>query len=232
MSPTNRIQLLNSVALFGGLEAPMLAELAPRLRPKSYAGGASVFVEGEPCRDLYILAEGRVKFSRMNVDGREQILKIFDRMGDTFCLASAFSTGTHIVTGTAATATNLLLLNLDVIREFVRHQPAVGLKLASIAGEHLRHLVDLADDLALKSATTRLAKHLHEAAMAQGAAGSGVRLRREDYREEELAARLGTVRVNVSRILANLVRGGAIALERDAIVVRDMESLRRIAQGY
>ena len=54
-----------------------------------------VFTEGEPCRSLYILESGRVKCYRANAAGRDQILKVFDRRGDTFCLTSAFNAGTH-----------------------------------------------------------------------------------------------------------------------------------------
>ena len=227
MGPLDHTGLLKSVACFADLDTRVLAEMAPRVRSKSYAPGATVFAEGDPCRDLYILAAGRVKFSRISVDGREQILRVFEHVGDTFCLASAFSTGTHIVTGTAASATHLLLLDLDLVRQIAGTHPAVGLKLVSAAGEHLKHLVELADDLALKSATSRLAKHLHASASSRGP--DGKRLPRGDYREEELAALLGTVRVNVSRTLANLARDGAIALEREAIVILDMEKLRRLA---
>jgi CRP-like cAMP-binding protein len=108
----------------------------------------------------------------------------------------------------------------------------VGLKLVNVAGEHMAHLVELADDLALKTATERLAKHLHELAQAEGRAKSGeVELSRDRLPEEELAAMLGTVRVHVSRGLAHLARSGAIEVHRGFIRIRDLPLLKRIAEG-
>jgi len=46
--------------------------------------GEKVFTEGDPCRDPYILVAGRVKRYRASADGREQILRIFERPGDMF----------------------------------------------------------------------------------------------------------------------------------------------------
>jgi hypothetical protein len=37
--------------------------------------------------------------------------------------------------------------------------------------------------------------------------------------------------VNVSRGLANLARAGAITLERDVIVIKDLNILRRMAEA-
>lgn len=231
MTAADRIALLRSVVIFGNLDASSLDEVARHPKSRTFAAGATVFSEGERCRHLHILASGRVKFSRINADGREQVLRVFEQPGDLFCLASAFgSAGAHIVTDTAAAPTELLLLDLGLLRDLAGQHPSVGLKLMGAAGEHLRHLVDLAGDLALKSATGRLAKLLLVAA--ESAAGSGsARLRRQDYRQDELAAALGTVRVNVSRGFANLARAGAITLERDVIVIKDLNILRRIAEA-
>jgi CRP/FNR family transcriptional regulator len=232
-STDGRLDALKSAAGFGALDEPVLAGLAARLAPKSYASGATVFTEGDECRDLYVLVSGRVKFTRMALDGREQIQKIFQRPGDMFCLASAFTAGMHIVTGTAAASSKLLPIPMSEVRALAEQHPKLGMSLMRAAGEHLHHLVELADDLALKSATSRLAKCLHDAVSAIPQSGEApTSLRRAQFREDELAAMLGTVRVNVSRSFAKLVRSGAIALRRDVILVHDRRALKRIAQGH
>ncbi len=226
------LPLLRSVAHFAGLDPAVLKTIAVRCRPKLIPAGQHVFMEGEPCVDLYVLESGRVKFYRVNVEGREQVLKVFDCPGDTFCIASAFSTGRHIVSARAAAATRLYLLDIATVNGLVREHPSMGLKLVTTAGEHLEHLVGLAEDLALKSATGRLAKYLHELALAEDAAkGEEIRLSRDRLPEDELASMLGTVRVNVSRSLTNLARAGAIDIDRGFVRIRDLAALRRIAEG-
>jgi CRP-like cAMP-binding protein len=226
------LSLLQTVAYFAELEVEVLQTVAARCRSKVVPPGQIIFMEGDPSRDLCILESGRVKFYRGNAEGREQVLKVFDRRGDTFCIASAFGAGKHIVSVKAAIETRLWLLDLDTVNSLVREHPAMGLELVTVAGEHMTHLVELANDLALKSATERLAKHLHELARAQGAAtGKDIELSRDRLREEDLASMLGTVRVHVSRSLTSLARCGAIELHREFIRIRDMLLLKRISEG-
>jgi CRP-like cAMP-binding protein len=215
---------------FADLDPKVLRTVAARCRPKIFSAGQMVFTEGDPCRSLCILESGRVKFFRMNAEGREQILKVFERPGDMFCIASAFSTGKHIVSARAATETRIHLLDMDAVNGLAREHPSVGLKMVSTAGEHMTHLVALADDLSLKTATGRLAKYLYELAIVEGAEkGIKVRVSRDRLRAEELASLLGAVRVHISRSLTSLAEAGAIDLDRRFIGIRDLAVLRRFA---
>ncbi|MFN2646205.1 MAG: Crp/Fnr family transcriptional regulator [Burkholderiales bacterium] len=224
--------LLAKVSYFADLDAGALERIERRSRSRTYAAGQIVFLEGEPCLDLCILESGRVLFYRTSAEGREQVLKVFEQPGDTFCIPSAFSAGRHIVNVKAASNTRLRMLDMQMVNAVVREHPSVGLKLIATAGEHMKHLVTLAQDLALKTTTARLAKHLHDLASSERASESKrLSIPRAHLRQDELASMLGTVRVNVSRSLANLVRSGAIQLDRKSIHIRDLPTLKRISQG-
>ncbi|MGA9564218.1 MAG: Crp/Fnr family transcriptional regulator [Candidatus Korobacteraceae bacterium] len=56
----------------------------------AYPAGATLFVEGQPCRGIYILCKGRVKLSTSSSDGRTLILKIA-RPGEVLGLNAAIS---------------------------------------------------------------------------------------------------------------------------------------------
>lgn len=226
------LRLLEAVSYFADLTPNVRATIAGRCQPKSLPSGQFVFIEGDPCRHLYLLESGRVKFFRTSAEGREQILKVFDRPGDTFCIPSAFCTGRHIVSAGAVTETRLRLLDLDTVNRLAQEHPSIALKLVATAGEHMTHLVALAEDLSLRSATARLAKYLCGLAVAEGAeSGKEIRLSRDRLPEEELASLLGTVRVHISRSLVNLVQAGAIDLTRAFVRVRDLTLLKRISEG-
>ncbi|MBI2493941.1 MAG: Crp/Fnr family transcriptional regulator [Candidatus Rokubacteria bacterium] len=226
------IRFLTALPPFAGVDATTIKTIAARCRPMSRHPGESLFMEGDPCRDLYILAAGRVKCYRASPEGREQILKIFERPGDIFCTTSAFSTGSHIVTAEAMSETTLHVIDLETMTRVAREQPAVALALVTAAGDQLRSLVGLADDLSLKTATARVAKLLCERARAEGGRqGTPVRLRRDGLREEEIASMVGTVRVHVSRSLKTLAGLGAIRLEREVIIVSDVKVLERFSDS-
>lgn len=226
------VRFLQTVPFFAGLDSHALETIAARCQSKPLQAGQLVFTEGDLCRHLYILESGCVKFYRASAEGREQILKIFDRQGDSFCIPSAFRTGKHIVSARAAAKTRLHVLDVDTLNRLTLEHPSMALKLVATAGEHMTHLVNLAEDLSLKTATARLAKYFSELAEAEGAEqGKEIRLARDRLPEEELAAMLGTVRVHVSRSLKNLVRAGAIDLDRRFILIRDLTVLKQISNG-
>ena len=226
------VRLLKTVSYLAGLDAHVLKTIAARCQSKSLRAGQRVFMEGDLCQQLYILESGRVNFYRASAEGREQIMKVFDRPGDSFCIPSAFHTGRHIVSGRAAAETRLHLLDVDTVNRLAQEHSHIALKLVATAGAHMTHLVGLAGDLSLKDAKARLAKYLYEQAMAENAAhGKEILLSRDSLPEAELASMLGTVRVHISRSLMILVRAGAIDLDREFVRIRNLTLLKQISEG-
>lgn len=232
MDAPDTIRVLAGLPTFAGVNLDTIKKIASRCRPTSRRAGENLFLEGDPCRGLYILAAGRVKCYRTNPEGREQILKVLDRPGEIFCTTAAFSTGSHIVTADAMTDISLHVIDVETMRRVALEEPAVALALISTAGDQMRGLVGLADDLSLKTATTRVAKLLCQRAREETArSGKDIRLPRDSLREEEIAAMVGTVRVHVSRSLRALAKMGAITLTRETIRIDDLKALERLSGG-
>ena len=78
---SDAIRFLKSLTPFSGLQSTTVKTIASRCRLRSRQAGEELFLEGDPCRDLYILISGRVKCFRASPEGREQILKVFERPG-------------------------------------------------------------------------------------------------------------------------------------------------------
>jgi CRP-like cAMP-binding protein len=223
---SSALRFLTTVPCFRDADAATLERIAAHGRHMSVRAARSLFTEGDPCRHLYILVTGRVKCYRTSAEGREQILRVFERPGDVFCTTSAFSTGSHIVSAEAMTEASLYAIDVDTMKRVALAQPAVALALVTSAGDQMGSLVGLADDLSLKTATARVAKLLCERARAQGGRpGEEVRLPRDGLRVEQIAALVGAVRVHVSRSLKALARMGAITLDRKTIRISDMKVL-------
>ncbi len=75
--PTERIDLaaiLQKTALFSNLSSPELQLLAARTTRKIFHSGESLFYEGEPCKGLHIISQGRVRIFKTSASGREQVL--------------------------------------------------------------------------------------------------------------------------------------------------------------
>ena len=114
---------------FAELDSASVKALASRCRRPSWRPGETLFLEGQPCRDLHILVSGRVKCFRSSPEGREQILRIFERPGDMFCTTSAFSTGSHIITAGAMNDVSLYVIDVETIKRVALEKPAMALAL-------------------------------------------------------------------------------------------------------
>ena len=66
-----------------GLSNNELLALATFSRERTYAGGAVIFGEGDPGREMYVILDGRVRISKFIPGGGEEALAILER-GDFF----------------------------------------------------------------------------------------------------------------------------------------------------
>jgi CRP-like cAMP-binding protein len=95
----------------------------------------------------------------------------------------------------------------------------------------VRRFAAIVEDLAFRQVTERLARHIEAAAVTAGRSLSPGAVVDLGLTQEQLAARLGTVRELVSRAFRQLERGGAIKRTRSLVVIRDPERLAEIARG-
>ena len=121
----------------------------------------------------------------------------------------------------------LLRLEARQFRRICLEYPEIGLKVIKVLGHRLRRMGALVEALSFSTVRDRLVSHLLELAETRGrktAAGVEVALLENN---EDLAARLGTVRELVSRNLGRLHNDGLIVLRKRAVTIPDLSRLRQ-----
>ncbi len=217
MASDAAIRALKAQPYFKALSDEDLGRLARTMIERAYDKDKIVFLEGEPCQGLYIVREGSVKIFKLSPEGREQILS-YIMPGDSFNEVAVFDGGPNPANVTAAEATTLWVVPRAVVIELIQKNPQVALAVIQNLGTRLRHLVGLVEDLSLRQVTARLAKLLLETATAGTHA----------LTQQEMAARLGTVREMIGRSLRQLETRGLIKTERGRIVILDREGLQKL----
>ena len=221
---------LRRVAYFRSVPAAELARLARRCRPRSLKRGERAFEAGDACRGLLVVADGAVEMRQVSPRGREQVLHA-EGAGATLGEAPLFDGQGYIASAVAVEPTRLVLVPRGAVLDLCRRHPAVALSMLEAMARRVRRFAGLVEDLAFRQVTERLARHIEAAAAASGSPltpGAVVDL---GLTQEQLAARLGTVRELVSRALAQLERAGAIKRRRSGIVIRDPGRLAEAARG-
>jgi CRP-like cAMP-binding protein len=72
----DRAGILLENPIFGDLARKDVEELVPHLRQVMFARGETIWNEGAPATDLYVMAEGQMNSFRISRDGAELILEI------------------------------------------------------------------------------------------------------------------------------------------------------------
>lgn len=210
------LQALRSQPYFKTLAEDDLKKLVRTLIERTYDKDEIVFLEGEPCQGLYIVREGMVKVYKLSSEGREQILA-FSGAGRSFNEVAVFDGGPSPANVSASEPTTVWIVPRTAIINLIEQNPQVALAIIQNLGTRLRHLVGLVEDLSLRQVTARLAKLLLETASQQ----------EHVLTQQEMAARLGTVREMIGRSLRQLEARGFISIEHGRIVIVDREGLAK-----
>jgi CRP/FNR family transcriptional regulator len=224
-SVPNVIATLRRVPLFAELSDQQLGAVAERVTRRRYERNATVFSEGDRCLELLIVEQGSVKLLKSAANGRHQLMGI-ERTGNTLAEVPVFDGGCYTVTALVTEPTVLLRLEAEHFRKVCLQQPEVAVKVIKVLGHRMRHLERLVEELSFSTVRGRLIAHLLRLAEECGKRdGSHVDF---DLTEnnEELAARLGTVRELISRNLGRLHGDGLIEMRRRFVRILNVPSLR------
>lgn len=182
--------------------------------------GQVLFLEGEACRGMYLVYQGRVRVYKASPEGREQVLTIA-REGQSFAEVPVFDGGPNPASADAMEPSIAYLFPKDDLIALVGSSSEIALAVIRIFAQRLRHLTRLIEDLSFRQVTSRVAKLLLQSAREPGD-GS------QRLTQQEMAAMIGTAREVVARSLRTLEQQGAIQVQRGQVVIIQPELLERL----
>lgn len=219
-----RLAALQRYSYFRTLNADILADLTPATSLIQYDRGEVVFWEEDACPGLFLVHQGSVKLFKLSPQGRELIIRILHE-GAAFNEVPVFDNGANPISVACLEAAQLWLVKPDAIRQAMRLHPEMCMEVIRQFSQHLRQLISTVEELSFYQVTNRLARLLNSLPEEQRSGEGGARLT-----QDQIAARLGTVREVVARALRDLERSGAIRLERRQIQIADYDILQQWAQ--
>jgi CRP/FNR family transcriptional regulator, cyclic AMP receptor protein len=220
---------LESIPLFACLDPDDLAALAAGVRTGRYRRGEVIFRQGDPGDALHIVLGGRVKISTISDTGAQAILTTL-RPGEWFGALALLDGAPRSASATAVDATETLVLPRDGFRRLIDQVPAIRDHVLTALARELRRLTRHVEELHFLDIAGRIAARLADLADEQGTPLEYGELRLDGpITQGDLAAMVGSTRQSVNRFLGHLVADGLIRIEREAIVILDMDGLRRAA---
>lgn len=229
MSLNHRQEALAKSALFGGLPAEALSELAAGAIERGLKQGEILFSANDRSDGLYIVLSGSVRAFRVNLDGREQTIHI-ENAGGALAEVAAFDGGPFPSTTIAEEDSEVLFLSREIVRRFMIRHPEAALKALAILAKKLRMVASMVEQLALMDVGQRLANFLlEEAARTNPKLKDGISFNLP-LSHSQIASRLGSVREVVTRGMQKLTHQGIIEIRGHQVVLRSIARLRDTAE--
>jgi CRP/FNR family transcriptional regulator, cyclic AMP receptor protein len=177
---------------------------------------------------LFLLLEGRVRIYKM-VGGRELTLDVLESgtmFGEAALVGEPEGTYAEILE-----LSRIAYLRTELLREIVRNNPEVGIRVAELLTARMRLYADKMVDIALKEVPARLAHLFLWLAEIDGTVSPEGYLVPSRYTHEQLGTMIGAKRVAVTRAMKKLRDDGLVEGGRKRILIKDREALERIAAG-
>jgi CRP-like cAMP-binding protein len=220
------VETLRRVPVFSSLPDEELAQVADVALPRSYAGGQTVFREGDESSTCYIVRSGRARAVREHSDGRSIALAHFGP-GDIFGELAMFDNECRSATVQTLEDTELTAILGSDMQRLMRQHPDIAVHLLAALAGRLRETNERLTRQSFQTVQSRVATVLAQMVDAQRPA----RADGEDVliisTQAELAQLAGSSRESASRFLAVLERAGIITQGRGKLVVHHPEALER-----
>lgn len=216
------IDFLKSIPYFSALSTIEMERVRKETAEVSFSRREILFLEGEPCRGLYVVKSGRVRIFKSSLEGREQVLLIA-KPGESFNDVPVFDGGPNPASASALEPSEVYLIPKGILLSLIVDCPA-ALAILKVFAARLRHLTSVVEDLSFRSVVNRMARLLLELAVVKEGTAPVPRLT-----QDEMAARVGSVRDVIGRALKGFEAEGAIRMEGHRIYVIDPGKLKKMA---
>jgi len=188
---------------------------------RSYEKGQIVCLEGESCPGLIIIESGWLSSVKISPQGREQEIRI-EGPGNMINEISLMAGNTNLLTLKALEDSIIWVIERSVFFDLMANHPMLNTVITQNLAKLVVQLLNLVEDLSLRNVEGRLAHLLLNRST------DGVIHRRNWSTQEEMASRIGTTSVVISRVLNEMQDQGTIRLERNKIHILDRGKLEAV----
>ena len=217
---------LRKCRLLRGLSDDWIEVLAREAVLRHFRKGQTVFRQGDECPGMYCVGSGLVRVYKVASSGKDLVLH-FAEPGATFAEVAVMGSLPCPAHAEAIEDTTCVLLPAERVRQLLRQHHELCLQLLTGMSQWVRQLVGLLEDVVLRDATGRVARHLLAADPSAG---------REPFLlpmlKKDLASHLNLTSETLSRTLRRLADSGLIELgEGQQIRIVDAATLGDVADG-
>ncbi|UII21751.1 Crp/Fnr family transcriptional regulator [Fulvivirga ligni] len=184
-----------------------------------------IYFPEEPAKNIYMIAEGRVKIGHYTTDGKE-VTKAILTTGEIFGeLALAGETKREDFAQAMDNNTVVCPISISDMEDLMADNRELSLKIYKLIGLRVRKLERKIESLVFKDARTRIIEFLKDAAAWKGKKVGFETMIPTKLTHKDIANLTGTSRQTVTTILNELKEKNLINFDRRQILIRDIDKL-------
>jgi CRP/FNR family transcriptional regulator len=208
---------------FCNLSGPVLKAFSAISHQTTFPPDATLFVEGQTPRGVFLRCSGKVKLSTSSRDGKVLILKMAGP-GEMLGLSAVISGGEYELTAETAMPCQVNYVAREPLLDLLQRYGEAGLRSAqALSREFQSAYRDIHDLILARSSAGKLAKLLLSWTPPTGN-GKEVRVS-SGLTHEQMAQMIGASRETVTRLLSDLRKKQLIRLEGSTLVLRNRMAL-------
>jgi len=213
--------------LFFNLPPVAVQRLATITSTSSYPKRATLFVEGQVPRGVFILCSGRVKLSTCSTDGRTLIMRI-SGPGEILGLPATVTGKLYELTAEVIETTQTNFIPRADFLNFLREHSEASLRVAQQLGETYHAAVAEMRSIGLShSAGEKLARFLLDWCANHGDGKEEIRAKLT-LTHEEIAQMIGASRETVTRLFAGFKKKQLLQIKGSTLIIRNKAALESL----
>jgi CRP/FNR family transcriptional regulator, cyclic AMP receptor protein len=214
--------------IFCNLPPASLEQLSAITSASTYPKGATLFVEGQEGRGVFILCNGRVKLSTSSVDGKTLIVRIAEP-GELLGLPATITGKPYELTAEVVEPSQANFVSRTDFLNFLRAHGDVSLRVAQQLSETYHAAVAEMRSIGLShSAAQKLARFLLDWCVAHGD-GKGEIRAKLTLTHEEIAQMIGASRETVTRLFSDFKKKQLLQIKGSTLILQNKPALDLLA---
>ena len=213
--------------LFCNLPPTATQGLAAITSASSYPKGATLFVEGQVPRGVFILCSGRVKLSTTSADGKTLIVRIADP-GEVLGLPATVTEKPYELTEEVVEPTQANFITRQDFLNFLRQHGEVGLRVAQQLGETYHSAIAEMRNIGLShSVGEKLARFLLDLSAGHDDGKGELRVTLT-LTHEEIAQMIGASRETVTRLFGEFKKKQLLQVKGSTLIIKNKAGLESV----
>ena len=221
------LKILKSTEYLETFSEDSLEKISRISKIEFYKKNSVIFTEIENGEFIYIVKSGKVKILKISPSGKDFIIKIM-KEGDVFAESLLFENGNYPATAETIEDTFLISIKKRELEKLIRLDNDVAVNFVKVMSRRLTFLSKKMENLTVGNSVSKVILLILNLSNSKGIKADEKFTLIQNVRRQDLANMINISRENFERILSYLAKLNLIGVERNRIIVRDVEGLKRL----